>query len=245
MWLPWRGRTTKRSSTTEPSPSPSPMQPSRSRSCGSSCTSFKDIETIIQSELQPQSPKSPSLFRRLRVSHSLLRSFSSRPIPSATLPPHSDYYGAIVVYYTSLTVVRRTYDDCIAVRSILRGFAVATDERDVSVDERFRQELQGILGRRHVPLPSVFIGGVYVGGADDVRKMYDSGELRELIGRLPKSKRNSCGMCGGVRFIVCDECDGRHKVYSGKKGFISCSSCDPNGLIRCPACFFVLPMHTK
>ncbi|TKY47572.1 electron carrier [Spatholobus suberectus] len=236
MWLPWRART---KTTT---------RPTRSRSLSVSCSSFKDIQTLLQSDPSPPSPKSPSLFRRLTLSSSLLRSFGSSPraIPSAVSPPPDSDHAAVVVYYTSLRVVRRTYDDCRAVRSILRGFAVAIDERDVSVDERFREELQRILGRRNVPLPSVFVGGVYVGGADDVRKLYDSGELQELIGRLPKSQRNMCDLCGGLRFVVCDECDGSHKVFGEKSGgFRSCSSCNSNGLIRCPACFLVRQRYSK
>ncbi|KAK7311195.1 hypothetical protein RJT34_09174 [Clitoria ternatea] len=230
MWLPW--------ATTRSSSMPSP----RSRTYTTSCSSFKDIQTLLRSEPQPPSPKSPSLFRRLSVSHALLRSFSSRTVPS---PPDSDH-SSVVIYFTSLRVVRRTFDDCRAVRSILHGFAVAVDERDVSVDERFRQELQEILGRRSVPLPSVFIGGVYVGGAEDVSRQYDSGELQDLIEALPKTKRSApCNMCGGLRFVVCDECDGSHRVFREKGGFRSCSSCTTNGLIRCPVCFFVLPRHTK
>ncbi|KAL2333436.1 hypothetical protein Fmac_014649 [Flemingia macrophylla] len=223
MWLPWQVRTTN-----------------RPRSYSGTCISFKDIRTILQTESAPSSPKSPSVFRRITVSPSLLRSVSHLP-----LPPDSDR-SSVVVYYTSLRVVRRTYDDCRAVRSILRGFAVALDERDVSVDEHFRQELQEILGGRRAPLPSVFVGGVYVGGADDVRRLYDGGELHELIGRLPRAKRVTCDLCGGLRFVVCDECDGSHKVFGEKiGGFRVCSSCNSNGLIRCSACFSLFPRHTK
>ncbi|KAH1160458.1 hypothetical protein AAZX31_11G236300 [Glycine max] len=229
MWLPWRIRTTASRS-------------NRSQSCTISCSSFKDIQSILESEPEP-----PSLFRRLIVSPSLIRSFSSpRAASSAVQPPPDSDRTAVVVYYTSLRVVRRTFDDCRAVRSILRGFAVAIDERDVSVDERFREELQRILVRRSVPLPSVFVAGVYIGGADEVRKLYENGELHELIRRLPKSQRNMCDLCGGLRFVVCDECDGSHKVFGEKSGgFRSCSSCNSNGLIRCPACFVVKPRHTK
>ncbi|KAG4920205.1 hypothetical protein JHK86_049018 [Glycine max] len=229
MWLPWRLRTTA-------------SRPNRSRSFPIPCSSFKDIQSILQSQPQP-----PSLFRRLIISPSLIRSFSSpRAATSSIEPPPDSDRSAVVVYYTSLRVVRRTYDDCRAVRSILRGFAIAIDERDVSVDERFREELQRILVHRSVMLPSVFVGGLYIGGADEVRKLYESGELHELIGRLPKSQRNMCDLCGGLRFVECDECDGSHKVFGEKSGgFRSCSSCNSNGLIRCPACFVVQPQHTK
>ncbi|CAJ1859101.1 unnamed protein product [Sphenostylis stenocarpa] len=235
MWLPWRVRTTA-------------SPPNRSRPCTVSCTSFKDIQTLLDSEPEPSSPKSPSLFRRLSVSPSLLRTLSSPRGASPSsflLPPDSDC-STVVLYYTSLRVVRRTFDDCRAVRSILRGFAVAVDERDVSVDDRFREELQRILGRRTAPLPIVFIAGTYIGGADDVRRLYDSGDLHELIGRLPLSRSIACDLCGGMRFVVCDTCDGSHKVFAEKSGaFRICSSCNTNGLIRCPSCFVAHQRHSK
>ncbi|ESW35566.1 hypothetical protein PHAVU_001G245400 [Phaseolus vulgaris] len=235
MWLPWRVRTTA-------------SRPNRSRACSVSCTSFKDVQILLDSEPEPSSPKSPSLFRRLSVSPSLLRSLSSprAAAPSSFAePPYSDC-SSIVLYYTSLRVVRRTYDDCRAVRSILHGFAVALDERDVSVDDRFREELQRILGSRRAPLPSVFIAGTYIGGAEDVRRLYDRGELHELIERLPLSRSIACDLCGGLRFVVCDKCDGSHKVFAEKSGaFRICSSCNSNGLIRCPSCFVVQPRRSK
>ncbi|XP_020209701.1 uncharacterized protein LOC109794668, partial [Cajanus cajan] len=182
--------------------------------------------------------------RRVRISTAVLRALgASRAASPAALPPGLDQ--GVVVYFTSLRVVRRTFDDCRAVRSILRGLRVAVDERDVSIDDRFRDELHGILGRRSVALPRVFIGGVYIGGADEVRQLHESGELQRLIERLPRSNQIGCDCCGGFRFLMCDECNGSHKVFTEKTGFRSCSSCNANGLIRCPACFFVLPRHTK
>ncbi|CAI8597368.1 unnamed protein product [Vicia faba] len=207
--------------------------------------SIKDIRTILQPG--PDSQNSPTLCRRLSTSHSLLRSVSTsaRSIPpSITVPSNLDH-GGIVVYFTSLRVIRRTFNDCRTVRSILKRFSVSIDERDVCVDERFREELFEILGRRNVPLPCVFIGGEYIGGVEDFKKLYDSGELQEMIERLPKTVPSACEFCGGMRFVVCDECDGSHRVFADKSGFKTCLSCNTNGLIRCPACFFVLPRHTK
>ncbi|XP_061351770.1 uncharacterized protein At3g28850-like [Gastrolobium bilobum] len=247
MWPPWLSSPSRFRNTPPPSPSPSH---SRARSLSFSCSSFKDIQSLLQDkpEPEPASLKSPSLFRRVRISTAVLRALggsrvSVQPPHAAALPPGLDQ--GVVVYYTSLRVVRRTFDDCRTVRSILRGFRVAVDERDVSMDDRFRDELQGILGRRNVTLPRVFVGGTYVGGADDVRQLHESGELQQLIERLPKSNQNGCEYCGGFRFVVCDECNGSHKVFTEKSGFRSCSSCNSNGLIRCPACFFVVPRHTR
>ncbi|WJX38497.1 hypothetical protein P8452_26155 [Trifolium repens] len=219
---------------------------SRNRTLGS-FRSFKDIRTILQPEPEPipGSPKSPSVFRRLSTisPSSLFRSVSSNR--AITVPSNFDH-GDIVVYYTSLRIIRRTFNDCRTVISILKRFSVAIDERDVCIDERFREELQKVLGRSNVPLPCVFIRGEYIGGVDEFKKIYDSGELQEMIERLPKSISNVCGFCGGMRFVVCDECYGSHRVFAEKNGFRStCPSCNTNGLIRCPACFFVLPRHTK
>ncbi|KAJ1425340.1 Thioredoxin-like superfamily [Sesbania bispinosa] len=160
MWPPWlsshrRDRTTVSS-------------PSRTRSYGSSCCSFKDIQTILQPEPEPTSPKSPPFFRCIRASTSFLRSFSARTVRSSIASPPDSDHSTVVVYYTSLRIVRRTFNDCRSVRSILRRFDVSIDERDVSVDDRFREELKEILGRRNVPLPSVFVGGEHIGGVDDL-----------------------------------------------------------------------------
>ncbi|CAL5190174.1 unnamed protein product [Lathyrus oleraceus] len=223
---------------------------SLSRTVDFSCSSFKDIQTILKDkpEPEPNSPKSSSLFRRIRISTSVLRALAA----SHTAPPPSPKPESspcldqrIVVYYTSLRVVRRTFEDCRAVRSILRCFPAAIDERDVSIDDRFRDELHEILGRKNVTLPRVFIGGVYIGGVEEVKRMLDNGKLNRLIERLPKSNQIGCDCCGGFRFIMCDECNGSHKVFTEKSGFRSCSSCNSNGLIRCPACFFVLPRHSR
>ncbi|KAL6955173.1 hypothetical protein U1Q18_020729 [Sarracenia purpurea var. burkii] len=90
----------------------------------------------------------------------------------------------IVVYFTSLRVVRSTFEDCRAVRSILRGFCVSIDERDLSMDSKFMEELQGILGNQNeakLSLPRVFIGGRYIGGAEEIRRLHEAGELKKFV----------------------------------------------------------------
>ncbi|XP_054789070.1 uncharacterized protein At5g39865-like [Prosopis cineraria] len=243
MWPPWL-RSPSRSRNT---PLPSTAR-SATRSLSFSCSSFKDIQSLCQEQPEPElaAPRSPSLFRRVRISTAVLRAWGtgrSSVLSNSIALPGSDQ--RIVVYFTSLRVVRRTFEDCRAVRSILRGFRVSIDERDVSMDDRFLDELHGILGRKNVTLPRVFIGGIYIGGAEDVKQLHESGELRRLIEQLPRSDPNACDLCGGMRFVVCDDCNGSHKVYMEKSGFRSCTSCNVNGLIRCPSCSFLLPRHTK
>ncbi|KAF5446672.1 hypothetical protein F2P56_032281 [Juglans regia] len=145
----------------------------------------------------------------------------------------------IVVYFTSLRVVRSTFDDCKSVRSILRGFRVSIDERDLSMDSGFLTELQQILGgqsQSKLSLPRVFIGGRYVGGAEEIRQLHEAGELRKLVEGLPAAEPGVCDVCGGYRFVLCDECYGSHKLFTEKSGFKSCTACNENGLIRCPSC---------
>lgn len=94
------------------------------------------------------------------------RTFSILNSSTLRLPGTED---RIVVYLTSLRGIRRTYEDCYAVRMIFRGFRVWVDERDVSMDSAYRKELQSVLGEKNVGLPQVFIRGSYVGGAEMIK----------------------------------------------------------------------------
>ncbi|KAI4305337.1 hypothetical protein L6164_028709 [Bauhinia variegata] len=159
--------------------------------------------------------------------------------PPPPPPPLISIPGAeqrIVVFFTSLRVVRSTFEDCRAVRSILRGFRVSVDERDLSMDSRFMSELREILGQRKLTLPRVFIGGRYIGGAEEVRQLNETGELKKLVEGLSAADLSACDVCGGHKFILCNDCDGSRKLYTEKAGFKVCTVCNENGLIRCPSC---------
>ena len=206
-----------------------------------------------------------SIFHRVRVANSIIRNWSSRPptqefeLPrpdvavsnpsnkilaaEPELPPQLPGISVpggeqrIVVYFTSLRVVRSTFEDCKVVRSILRGFRVKIDERDLSMNSGFLSELREILGqRRKLTLPRVFIGGRYVGGAEEVRQLHEAGELKKLVEGLAAADLGVCDVCGGYRFILCNDCDGSRKLYTEKAGFKVCTACNENGLIRCPPC---------
>ncbi|KAL1217603.1 hypothetical protein V5N11_004764 [Cardamine amara subsp. amara] len=148
---------------------------------------------------------------------------------------------SIVVYFTSLRVVRSTFEDCKAVTAILRSFPVRIDERDLSMDASFATELQRIFGgekdenknQTQTPkVPRVFIGGKYIGGAEVVKQLHEIGELKKLVQELPKIEPSVCEMCGDHRFVPCNECHGSHKVHTEKLGFRSCLACNENGLVR-------------
>ncbi|XP_042510688.1 uncharacterized protein At5g39865-like [Macadamia integrifolia] len=248
MWSPWR------------------KSPSRKNTSSNfSCSSFKDIQNLFKGELEQISPKKPNIFHRVCVANAVLRTWScplvlpqshpslpplktttDSPSPSPPSDPGTPqqlitFPGAekrIVVYYTSLRVVRKTFEDCRTVRSILRGFRVSTDERDLSMDAGFLEELQAILGSKElITLPRVFIGGRYIGGAEEIRQLNETGELKRFVEGFPAAEVGVCEECGGYRFVLCEECNGSRKCYMEKGGgFRSCSACNENGLIRCPSC---------
>ncbi|KAI3423439.1 uncharacterized protein J3R85_010929 [Psidium guajava] len=65
----------------------------------------------------------------------------------------------VLFYFTSLRGIRKTYEDCCAVRMILKGFRVHVDERDISMDSSYKSELQSALRRKALSLPQVLLGG--------------------------------------------------------------------------------------
>ncbi|OVA01164.1 Glutaredoxin [Macleaya cordata] len=146
----------------------------------------------------------------------------------------------IVLYFTSLRGIRRTYEDCCTVRNIFRGFRVSVDERDISMDSAYRKELQGALGEKTVTLPRVFIRGKYLGGAEEIKQLHEVGELAKLLEGFPvKDPRLVCESCGDLRFIPCLNCNGSRKVFAEEEEQLRrCPDCNENGLIRCPNCCY-------
>ncbi|CAL5003825.1 unnamed protein product [Urochloa decumbens] len=164
------------------------------------------------------------------------------PPPPSKLrpPPPRTVKGAVVVYFTSLRGVRRTFEDCRAVRAILRCYGVRLDERDVSMHAAFKSELRALLllaagsggggeggfEGRPAPLPRVFVvgGGVLrgdLGGAEEVRALHEAGELAGALAgcdAAPGAGRpghaGACAACGGeARFVPCGTCHGSRKVF--------------------------------
>ncbi|KAL4281320.1 hypothetical protein GQ457_03G028670 [Hibiscus cannabinus] len=155
--------------------------------------------------------------------------------PLITLPATED---RIVVYLTSLRGIRRTFEDCYAVRMIFRGFRVWVDERDVSMDSAYKKELQSVLRKNNPSLPQVFIKGKYVGGADAIKSMFEVGELAKILDDFPRIQPGLvCACCGDARFVPCGNCSGSRKVFDEDEGLLKrCLECNENGLIRCPNC---------
>nr|GMD59601.1 Thioredoxin-like fold protein [Ipomoea batatas] len=144
----------------------------------------------------------------------------------------------VVIYFTSLRGIRRTFEDCYTVRMILKSFRVHVDERDISMDSAYKKELQSILGSKNVTLPQVFIKGNYIGGAEVIKQMNEVGELSRLLRGLPiRPPGFVCQGCGDARFIPCSNCNGSRKLFDeDEEQLRRCPDCNENGLVRCPLC---------
>ncbi|KAF3794203.1 Uncharacterized protein EJ110_NYTH07834 [Nymphaea thermarum] len=164
---------------------------------------------------------------------------ASRVAPLNDCPPRGED-GVVVLYVTSLRGIRKTYEDCRGVRLILRGLGVLVDERDVSMHSGYKDELRTLFGEPGPgPLPRLFIGGRYIGGADEVRQLHDSGKLSALVEGLPlrAAGGSACEGCGDIRFVPCETCHGSCKVYEEERDeFLRCPDCNENGIVRCSLC---------
>ncbi|XP_062091709.1 uncharacterized protein At5g39865-like [Humulus lupulus] len=147
---------------------------------------------------------------------------------------------SIIFYTTTLRGIRKTFEGCSSIRFLLESFRVLYYERDVSMHLEFREELRMILDGRALP-PKLFIRGRYIGGAEEVLGLHEQGKLRPLFKSVPIDRSDGpCEGCGGVRFVVCFNCNGSHKVISeeddGNGQYQICPKCNENGLIICPLC---------
>ncbi|EXC11700.1 Uncharacterized protein L484_020750 [Morus notabilis] len=199
------------------------------------CSIFESAKTPSSEEQPPQQSQFSS---KLKPSKSIGHDFRAPSFLNSStlrLPGTED---RIVVYLTSLRGIRRTYEDCYAVRMIFRGFRVWVDERDISMDSAYRIELQSVLGDKNLGLPQVFIKGKYVGGAEVIKQLFETGELAKILEGIPVREPGFvCESCGDVRFIPCLNCSGSRKVFDEDEEMMKrCLECNENGLIRCPDC---------
>ncbi|KAL5719105.1 hypothetical protein ACHQM5_011929 [Ranunculus cassubicifolius] len=141
-----------------------------------------------------------------------------------------------VLYTTTLRGVRRTFEDCSRIRTVIELHGVVFDERDVSLHGEFLSELRELLGEG-VSVPRLFIKGRYIGGVNEVVELNELGKLSKLLNLVGKNREpcSVCDGCGGCRFIPCLECGGSCKVViEGNKE--RCGKCNENGLVQCPVC---------
>ncbi|KAL0372896.1 UNVERIFIED_CONTAM: hypothetical protein Scaly_0971200 [Sesamum calycinum] len=160
-------------------------------------------------------------------------------------PPNGE--NKVVIYTTTLRGVRKTFEDCNAVRLAIEGLGTSFCERDISMDRGFRDELRELMkgkGSNESIPPRVFVKGRYIGGVEETTRIVEEGNLVKLLQGLPKVRGGYlCEGCGGVRFLPCFTCNGSCKVMVDVKEdtedrsvAVRCSNCNENGLVLCPIC---------
>jgi len=180
------------------------------------------------------------------------------PIPTyveGDVPPPASflvdvlYSEPIVMYVTSMSCVRKTFQECNAVRAIFQSYACEVDERDISMDKNVREEYkQRMGGPRNIsalPVPQVFIGKLYIGGHTDITELNEIGELKPILmhgGHLGrKIAIEVCTSCADKRFVMCTTCDGSRKIrvsmdHRDDRNEFRCPDCNENGLVNCGRC---------
>lgn len=175
------------------------------------------------------SPKKVKKLRNFSLdSESILLSLEKK------CPPGGE--NSVVIYTTTLRGIRKTFEDCNKVRSIIESHRIHVIERDVSMDSGFREELRRLMGTKDVKVPLVFVKGRLVGGAEEVVKLEEEGKLGAFFFGIPRAF-GSCEGCAGFRFVMCVGCNGSCKVLDEQqKKMVRCGQCNENGLVHCPLC---------
>ncbi|KAM9849806.1 glutaredoxin domain-containing cysteine-rich protein 1 [Aulostomus maculatus] len=153
-------------------------------------------------------------------------------------------FGRIVIYTTSFRVVRTTFERCELVRKIFQNHRVKFVEKNIALDSEYGKELEERCKRVAEPpsLPVVFIDGHYLGSAEKILDMNESGELQDLLTKIERVQHpQMCQTCGGFAFIPCPTCHGSkmsvfRNCFTDSFKALKCTSCNENGLQPCVSC---------
>ncbi|CAK1589191.1 unnamed protein product [Parnassius mnemosyne] len=150
--------------------------------------------------------------------------------------------GKVVVYTTTMGIVRSTYQRCVLVKKILRNLLVKFDERDVFMSTEYQDEIRDRMKSDQILVPQLFVDGHHIGDADTVEKLNECGELRKMLKPYKSPDAcNTCQVCGGFRLLPCRICNGSKKSlhrnhFTAEFVALKCMNCDEVGLVRCEAC---------
>ncbi|XP_011694073.1 PREDICTED: glutaredoxin domain-containing cysteine-rich protein CG31559-like [Wasmannia auropunctata] len=150
--------------------------------------------------------------------------------------------GRVVLYTTSLGIVRETFTNCMKMKQMLWTNMVKYDEADLFRDTELQTELKDRTDSEIVTLPQLFVDGQYIGGVDTVERLNESGELRRIL--EPYQCKDACAVCpfcGGFQRLLCPICHGSKRSvhrneFTVEFVALKCAKCDVFGMIRCPHC---------
>lgn len=69
----------------------------------------------------------------------------------------------MIVYTTSMGIVRKTFTDCANVKQILETLLVKYEERDIFMSGYYQSELRDRLQCNEIKVPQVFVDGQCIG----------------------------------------------------------------------------------
>ncbi|XP_053950666.1 probable serine/threonine-protein kinase DDB_G0282963 [Anastrepha ludens] len=150
--------------------------------------------------------------------------------------------GKVVLYTTSMGIIRDTYAKCANVKQILRTLLVKFEERDVFMSIEYQQEIKERMHSETIKVPQLFVEGQHIGDADTVERLNESGELRQLLKPYKSIATTfTCQTCGGYRLLPCPSCNGSKKSvhrnhFTAEFVALKCMNCDEVGLVKCHNC---------
>ncbi|BFF92955.1 glutaredoxin domain-containing cysteine-rich protein9 [Drosophila madeirensis] len=150
--------------------------------------------------------------------------------------------GKVVLYTTSMGIIRDTYTKCANVKQILRTLLIKFEERDVFMSVEYQAEMRQRMQTAHVRVPQLYVEGQHIGDADTVERLNESGELRQLLKPYKSiSSTYTCQTCGGYRLLPCPSCNGSKKSvhrnhFTAEFVALKCMNCDEVGLVKCHNC---------
>lgn len=71
--------------------------------------------------------------------------------------------GKVVLYTTSMGIVRETYAKCANVKQILRTLLIKFEERDVFMSIDYQQEVKDRMQTTDIQIPQLFVDGQHIG----------------------------------------------------------------------------------
>ncbi|KAH8295217.1 hypothetical protein KR018_008793 [Drosophila ironensis] len=150
--------------------------------------------------------------------------------------------GKVVLYTTSMGIIRDTYTKCANVKQILRTLLVKFEERDVFMSVEYQAEMRQRMQTAQVRVPQLYVEGQHIGDADTVERLNESGELRQLLKPYKSiASTLTCQTCGGYRLLPCPSCNGSKKSvhrnhFTAEFVALKCMNCDEVGLVKCHNC---------
>ncbi|XP_014224453.1 glutaredoxin domain-containing cysteine-rich protein CG12206-like [Trichogramma pretiosum] len=150
--------------------------------------------------------------------------------------------GKVVLFTTSGSIIRSTSNRCQSIKKILDTHMAKYEVRDLNFSSDNQKELKERMRCNAITVPQLFIDGEYIGDANTVERLNETGELRQML-KPYKSLDvcNTCQACGGYRLLPCPVCNGSKKSvhrndFTAEFVALKCMNCDEVGLVRCQYC---------